>query len=103
MIKLVILRHGESVWNKENRFTGWVDVGLSEQGINEAKKAGKILKKEKYTFDVAYTNVLKRCTETLSIVLDEMKLKGIPIYLWRNHPRGNLSTILAILSIEILS
>lgn len=79
MIKLVLLRHGESIWNKENRFTGWVDVGLSELGLNEAKKAGQILKKEGYAFDAAFTNVLKRCTETLSIVLEEMDLKYIPV------------------------
>lgn len=79
MIKLVILRHGESVWNKENRFTGWVDVDLSEQGMNEAKKAGQLLKNEGYNFDIAYTNVLKRCTNTLSIVLDEMGIKEIPV------------------------
>ncbi len=80
MIKLVLLRHGESVWNKENRFTGWVDVDLSEKGIEEAKKAGLILKKEGYSFDVAYTNVLKRCTRTLSIVLEVMGLKHIPVF-----------------------
>ena len=88
MTKLVILRHGESVWNRENRFTGWVDVDLSEQGTNEAKKAGQILKKEGYTFDIAYTNVLKRCTRTLSIVLDEMNIKKIPIVKsWRLNER----------------
>lgn len=88
MIKLVLLRHGESVWNKENRFTGWIDVDLSEKGIEEAKKAGRLLKKEGYTFDVAYTNVLKRCTRTLSIVLKEMKLMGIPVHKsWRLNER----------------
>ncbi len=88
MIKLVLLRHGESTWNKENRFTGWVDVDLSKKGIEEAKKAGHILKKEGYTFDVAYTNFLKRCTRTLSIVLDEMSLTKIPIYKsWRLNER----------------
>ena len=88
MIKLVLLRHGESTWNKENRFTGWVDVDLSENGIEEAKKAGQILKKEGYTFDVAYTNVLKRCTRTLSIVLDKVKLMNIPIHKsWRLNER----------------
>ena len=88
MIKLVILRHGESAWNRENRFTGWVDVDLSEQGIFEAKKAGQILKKESYTFDIAYTNVLKRCTRTLQIVLDEMNLKKIPVVKsWRLNER----------------
>ena len=88
MIKLVLLRHGESVWNKENRFTGWVDVDLSEKGVEEAKKAGLILKKEDYFFDVAYTNVLKRCTRTLSIVLDAMGLKRIPVFKsWRLNER----------------
>lgn len=88
MIKLVLLRHGESVWNKENRFTGWVDVDLSENGVEEAKKAGLILKNESYFFDVAYTNVLKRCTRTLSIVLDAMGLKRIPVFKsWRLNER----------------
>lgn len=88
MIKLVLLRHGESVWNKENRFTGWVDVDLSAKGVEEAKKAGQVLKKEGYSFDVAYTNVLKRCTRTLSIVLDVMGLKRIPIFKsWRLNER----------------
>ncbi|MEK6984292.1 MAG: 2,3-diphosphoglycerate-dependent phosphoglycerate mutase [Nanoarchaeota archaeon] len=80
MVKLVLLRHGESVWNKENRFTGWVDVDLSEQGIVEAKKAGQTLRKQGFSFDVAYTNLLKRCTRTLSLVLDEMGLMSIPVH-----------------------
>ena len=80
MLKLVLLRHGESIWNKENRFTGWIDVDLSEQGIEEAKKAGQILKKEGCNFDVAYTNLLKRCIRTLWIALDEMDLMWIPVY-----------------------
>lgn len=88
MQKLVLLRHGESVWNKENRFTGWVDVDLSEKGIQEAKRAGQILKKEKYVFDVAFTSVLKRATRTLSIVLKEMGLTHIPIHQsWRLNER----------------
>ena len=88
MIKLVLLRHGESTWNKENRFTGWVDVPLTELGIGEAKKAGQLLKKEGYSFDVAYTNVLKRCTRTLAIVLHEMGLGGIPVHKsWRLNER----------------
>ncbi|MBI2659146.1 2,3-diphosphoglycerate-dependent phosphoglycerate mutase [Candidatus Woesearchaeota archaeon] len=88
MLKLVLLRHGESTWNRENRFTGWVDVDLSEKGIEEAKKAGQILKKEGYTFDVAYTNFLKRCTRTLSIVLKEMGLANIPVCKsWRLNER----------------
>ncbi len=88
MIKLVLLRHGESTWNKENRFTGWTDVDLSEQGINEAKKAGRILKEQGYTFDVAYTSVLKRAIRTLWIVMDEMDLMWIPVYRsWRLNER----------------
>lgn len=88
MLKLVLLRHGESAWNKENRFTGWIDVDLSEQGVEEAKKAGQILKKERYTFDAAYTNVLKRCIRTLWIVLDEMGLMWIPVYKsWKLNER----------------
>ena len=83
-IKVVLLRHGESVWNKENRFTGWTDVDLSGKGIEEAKKSGQILQKEGYTFDVAYTSVLKRAVRTLWITLDEMDLMWIPVYRsWR--------------------
>ena len=88
MIKLVLLRHGESIWNKENRFTGWTDVDLSEHGIEEAKKAGQLLKKEGYSFDVAYTNLLKRCIRTLWLLLDEMDLMWIPVYKsWRLNER----------------
>ena len=84
MTKLVLLRHGESTWNKENRFTGWIDVDLSEEGIAEAKKAGQTLKEQGYTFDVAFTSVLKRAIRTLWLVLDEMDLMWIPVYLsWR--------------------
>lgn len=79
MYKIVLLRHGESTWNKENRFTGWTDVDLSLKGLKEAHEAGKVLKKEGYTFDLAFTSVLKRATKTLKIVLDEMKLKKLPI------------------------
>lgn len=78
-IKLVLLRHGESVWNKANRFTGWTDVDLSENGIEEAKKSGKLLKKEGYTFDIAFTSVLKRAIRTLWLSLDEMDLMWIPV------------------------
>jgi len=78
MYKIVLLRHGESVWNKENRFTGWTDVGLSELGIREAKDAGQVLKKEGYVFDLAFTSVLSRAIETLNIILKEMVL-DIPI------------------------
>ena len=69
-IKLVLLRHGESVWNKENKFTGWTDVDLSEKGMAEAMEAGKVLKKEGYEFDEAFTSVLKRAIRTLWFVLD---------------------------------
>ncbi len=88
MKKLVLLRHGESVWNKENRFTGWTDVGLSERGIQEALEAGRILAQEKYIFDVAHTSVLKRAVKTLWIVLEEMDLMWIPVYRsWRLNER----------------
>lgn len=87
-IKLVLLRHGESTWNKENRFTGWTDVDLSEKGTQEAHESGKILKKEGYTFDLAYTSVLKRAIRTLWIALDEMNLMWIPVYRsWRLNER----------------
>ena len=83
-IKLVLLRHGESIWNKENRFTGWTDVDLSEKGIEEAKKSGEVLKKGGFVFDLAFTSVLKRATETLRIVMNEMDLMQIPVYhSWR--------------------
>ena len=78
MHKLVLIRHGESEWNKENRFTGWKDVDLSEKGREEAKTAGKLLKTEGYIFDEAYTSVLKRAIRTLWIILDEMDLMWIP-------------------------
>ena len=88
MYKIVFLRHGESVWNKENRFTGWTDVDLSEKGIQEAKEAARLLKKEGYTFDIAFTSVLKRGIRTLWIVLDEMDLMWIPVYRsWRLNER----------------
>lgn len=78
MHKLVLIRHGESEWNKENRFTGWKDVDLSEKGRAEAKAAGQLLKAEGYAFDEAYTSVLKRAIRTLWIILDEMDLMWIP-------------------------
>ena len=88
MTNLVLLRHGESIWNKENRFTGWTDVDLSEKGIQEAKQAGKILKNNGYSFDVAFTSVLKRAIRTLWIVEDEMNLMWIPINIsWRLNER----------------
>ncbi len=87
-MKLVLLRHGESVWNKENLFTGWTDVDLSEKGIEEAHQAGKLLKQEGYQFDVAYTSVLKRAIRTLWITLDEMDLMWIPVIRnWRLNER----------------
>lgn len=82
MKRIVLLRHGESTWNKENRFTGWTDVGLSEKGMQEAMQAGRVLRNEKYVFDVAYTSVLSRAIKTLWIVLEEMDLMWIPV--WRN-------------------
>ncbi len=77
--KLVLVRHGESAWNKENRFTGWTDVDLSDQGIIEAKNAGKVLKNEGYTFDMAFTSVLKRAIRTLWLTLDGLDLMWIPV------------------------
>ena len=88
MHKVVLLRHGESTWNKDNRFTGWTDVDLSEKGVKEAHQAGQTLKKEGYTFDLAYTSVLKRAIRTLWITLDEMDLMWIPIIRnWRLNER----------------
>lgn len=80
MYKLVLIRHGESEWNKANFFTGWTDVDLSDQGIEEAQHAGKILKEEQFVFDVAYTSYLKRAIKTLDYVLEEMDLLWIPVY-----------------------
>lgn len=88
MHKIVLLRHGESVWNKENLFTGWTDVDLSAKGIEEAKDAGRVLKEKGYVFDVAYTSVLKRAIRTLWITLDEMELMWIPVIRdWRLNER----------------
>ncbi len=88
MKNLVLLRHGESIWNKENRFTGWTDIDLSEKGIDEAKAAAQILKREGFLFDVAYTSVLKRAIRTLWILLDEMDLLWIPVHRsWRLNER----------------
>ncbi len=88
MHKLVLLRHGESVWNKENLFTGWTDVDLSEQGLKEAKRAGQQLKKDGYVFDIAFTSVLKRAIRTLWISLDELDMMWIPVYRnWRLNER----------------
>src|SRR5262245_30730546 len=88
MKKLVLLRHGESVWNKENRFTGWTDVDLSDKGLQEAREAGRLLRESGYVFDVAHGSVLKRAIRTLWIVLDELGLMWIPQHLsWRLNER----------------
>jgi 2,3-bisphosphoglycerate-dependent phosphoglycerate mutase len=88
MIKLVLLRHGESIWNKENLFTGWTDVDLSEQGKAEARQAGELLKAEAFAFDIAFTSVLKRAIRTLWIALDELDLMWIPVeHSWRLNER----------------
>ncbi len=84
MNKLVLIRHGESAWNKENRFTGWTDVDLSERGIKEAIEAGKVLKREGFEFKIAYTSYLTRALRTLWLVLEQMDLQWIPVYkTWR--------------------
>jgi 2,3-bisphosphoglycerate-dependent phosphoglycerate mutase len=88
MKKLVLLRHGESIWNRENRFTGWQDIGLSPRGLEEAVEAGRTLKEKGLTFDVAYTSVLKRAIKTLWLVLEEMDLMWIPEFRsWRLNER----------------
>jgi 2,3-bisphosphoglycerate-dependent phosphoglycerate mutase len=88
MYKLVLLRHGESVWNKENRFTGWIDVGLSDKGVEEAKESGRVLLEEGFVFDVAYTSVLKRAIKTLWLVQEGMDLMWIPVHhSWRLNER----------------
>jgi len=93
MKKVVLIRHGESTWNKENRFTGWTDVDLTEDGINEAIKAGKLLKSEGFKFEKAYTSYLKRANKTLNVILDQMDLDWIPVEKsWRLNEKhyGNL-------------
>jgi 2,3-bisphosphoglycerate-dependent phosphoglycerate mutase len=88
MKTLVLLRHGESDWNRENRFTGWTDVDLSEKGVKEAISAGNEMKKAGYTFDVAFTSVLKRAIKTLNLALEQMDLLWIPVYKsWRLNER----------------
>jgi len=88
MIKLVLVRHGQSIWNLENKFTGWTDVELSEQGIKEAKEAGKVLKEKGFEFDIAYTSVLKRANDTLNYILEELGEKDILIKKsWRLNER----------------
>lgn len=79
MIKLVLVRHGQSMWNLENRFTGWTDVELSSKGIEEAKEAGRVLKQKDFHFDLAFTSVLKRAEDTLKYILEEMDEEGIEI------------------------
>jgi 2,3-bisphosphoglycerate-dependent phosphoglycerate mutase len=88
MYKLVLVRHGESTWNLDNRFTGWTDVDLTPTGIEQAKNAGRLLKAEGYEFDVAYTSVLKRATRTLWHMLDEMDRTWLPVVnSWRLNER----------------
>jgi len=88
MYKIVLLRHGESTWNKDNRFTGWADVDLTEKGVVEARIAGQLLKREGYAFDLAYTSVLKRANKTLNIVLEELDALWLPVeYSWRLNER----------------
>ncbi len=79
MYKIVLIRHGESKWNKSGQFTGWVDVDLSSSGLNQSKEAGSLLKKEKFLFDLAYASFLKRTVKTLDIILDEMDLSWLPV------------------------
>src|ERR1043166_7187432 len=88
MIKVVLVRHGESTWNKENRFTGWTDVDLSEKGRQEAKEAGQLLKAEGYGFDAVFTSVLKRAIRTAWMILDELDLMWLPVNRsWRLNER----------------
>ena len=88
MPKVVLLRHGESVWNRENRFTGWTDVGLTDQGVREAERAAQLLAEDEYTFDLAYTSVLSRAIKTLWVVLEGMDLMWIPVAKnWRLNER----------------
>ncbi|HPE55436.1 MAG TPA: 2,3-diphosphoglycerate-dependent phosphoglycerate mutase [Bacteroidales bacterium] len=93
MLKLVLIRHGESVWNRENKFTGWTNVPLSDKGVQEAKDAGKLLKEKGFNFKLAYTSYLNRAIKTLWLVLEEMDLMWIPVYnTWRLNEKhyGNL-------------
>ena len=88
MKKIILLRHGESTWNRENRFTGWTDVPLSEKGVEEAREAGRLLREGGFTFDVAFTSVLKRAIKTLWLVLEEMDLMWVPVTKsWRLNER----------------
>jgi len=88
MYKIVLLRHGESTWNRENRFTGWTDVDLTDKGVEEARQAGRLLRQEGYAFDVAFTSVLKRANKTLNIVLEELDALWLPVeHSWRLNER----------------
>jgi 2,3-bisphosphoglycerate-dependent phosphoglycerate mutase len=88
MYKLVLIRHGESEWNRENRFTGWTDVGLSQRGVEEARLAGRLLREQGFTFDVAFTSVLRRAIRTLHLVLEELDLEWIREHKdWRLNER----------------
>ncbi|AYH42804.1 2,3-diphosphoglycerate-dependent phosphoglycerate mutase [Azoarcus sp. DN11] len=89
MYKIVLLRHGESTWNKENRFTGWADVDLSAKGFEEAREAGRLLRREGHAFDLAFTSVLKRAIKTLDIVLEELDALWLPVeHSWRLNERS---------------
>ena len=95
--KLVLLRHGESTWNKENRFTGWTDVDLTEKGYEEARAAGRLLRDGGYVFDIAYTSVLKRAIRTLWIALDELDQMWLPVVgSWRPRMVGFMTGLLEI-------
>jgi len=88
MYKIVLLRHGESTWNKENRFTGWTDVDLTEKGVREARLAGQLLRSKGFAFDLAFTSVLKRANKTLNIVLEELDALWLPVeHSWRLNER----------------
>ncbi|AKU10783.1 phosphoglyceromutase [Azoarcus sp. CIB] len=89
MYRIVLLRHGESTWNKENRFTGWTDVDLTETGVEEARAAGRLLRREGYSFDLAFTSVLKRANKTLNLVLEELDALWLPVeHSWRLNDRS---------------
>ena len=89
MYRIVLLRHGESTWNKENRFTGWTDVDLTETGVEEARVAGRLLRREGYSFDLAFTSVLKRANKTLNLVLEELDALWLPVeHSWRLNDRS---------------
>ena len=88
MKKIVLLRHGESTWNRENRFTGWTDVDLTEKGVEEARQAGRLMKEAGFAFDVAHTSMLKRAIRTLWLALEQMDLMWIPVHhTWRLNER----------------